>query len=191
MVRTPENVLITEGTKAANQITMILAASPRPSHRIASGIQASGGIGRMIRNTGLIAASARRLQPIHSPSGTPVATATRNPIATSIEAMQRMGDKFAAGIAAGVDLDQRKPEIGRRGKSSGGDDAAPCRQREPQHHQRRRASPIQSRSAATRSSRVSRACYESAFSFLALIALVNCTFFDFLLKFASHDGNTV
>ena len=74
---------MTDGTKAANQITMIFAASPSPSHRMASGIQASGGIGRMIRKTGLISASALRLKPISRPSGTPVATATRKPIATS------------------------------------------------------------------------------------------------------------
>ena len=66
-LRTPVKVLITEGTKAANKITMILAASPRPSHRMASGIQASGGIGRISRKTGLISASARRLQPISRP----------------------------------------------------------------------------------------------------------------------------
>ena len=45
---------MTEGTNAANQITTIFAASPMPSHRIVSGIQASGGIGLMNRNTGLM-----------------------------------------------------------------------------------------------------------------------------------------
>jgi hypothetical protein len=79
----PAKLLITDGTKAENQITMIFAASPRPSQRIASGIHASGGIGRMMRKTGLISASTRRSQPIHRPSGTPVAMATRKPMATS------------------------------------------------------------------------------------------------------------
>ena len=49
--------------------TMTFAASPMPSQRIASGIQASGGIGLMSRNTGLMSASARQLHPISSPSG--------------------------------------------------------------------------------------------------------------------------
>jgi hypothetical protein len=84
MLRTPVKALMTDGTKAENQITMILAASPRPSQRIAKGIQASGGIGRMMRNIGLTKASTRRLQPIQSPKGTPVSTATANPITTSL-----------------------------------------------------------------------------------------------------------
>ena len=58
---------------------------------MASGIQASGGIGRMSRKTGLIAASARRLQPIHRPSGTPVATGDDKSDHHKLEAVQRMG----------------------------------------------------------------------------------------------------
>src|SRR5215212_12116326 len=81
--RTPVKLLIVAGTNAANQITRTFAASPSPSHRIVSGIQASGGIGRITRKTGLMRASARRLQPIRSPSGTPVMAATANPSATS------------------------------------------------------------------------------------------------------------
>src|SRR5829696_2389950 len=81
--RTPVKLLIVAGTNAANQITRTFAASPSPSHRIVSGIQASGGIGRISRKTGLMRASARRLQPIRSPSGTPVRAATANPSATS------------------------------------------------------------------------------------------------------------
>ena len=76
-------VLITDGTKAAKKITMILAASPSPSQTMASGIQASGGIGRISRNTGLISASALRLQPMGRPSGMPTEIATRKPSATS------------------------------------------------------------------------------------------------------------
>src|SRR5215217_5371406 len=43
--RTPVKLLIVAGTNAANQITRTFAASPSPSHRIVSGIQASGRIG--------------------------------------------------------------------------------------------------------------------------------------------------
>ena len=73
---------MTAGTKAETQIRKILALSPRPSHRMASGIQASGGIGRSIEKTGPISASARRLAPISRPTGMPVAMATTKPIST-------------------------------------------------------------------------------------------------------------
>ncbi len=74
---------MTDGTKAATKITITLAASPSPSQTIASGIQASGGIGRRNRNAGLSSASTVRLAPIASPSATPSDDATTKPIVTS------------------------------------------------------------------------------------------------------------
>ncbi len=74
---------MTEGTKAAKKMTIILAASPRPSQTMASGIQASGGIGRRIRKIGLTKASTVRLAPIARPSATPTDEATAKPIVTS------------------------------------------------------------------------------------------------------------
>src|SRR3954454_8421258 len=80
--RTPACELMTDGTKAAKKITMIFAPSPSPSQRIASGIQASGGIGRMREKTGVMKASKRPLAPMRIPSGAPSATATRKPMRT-------------------------------------------------------------------------------------------------------------
>ena len=60
MLRTPVEALITDGTKAATKMTRIFDASDRPSQTIASGIQASGGIGRSKRKIGLKKASIRR-----------------------------------------------------------------------------------------------------------------------------------
>ncbi len=75
--------MITAGTNAANQMISTFAASPRPSHTIASGIHASGGIGRISRNAGLTNASNERLAPIARPSGTPTSVAAANPSSTS------------------------------------------------------------------------------------------------------------
>ena len=83
MLRTPAWVLMTEGTKAAKKMTMILAVSPSPNHRMASGIQAKGGMGRSSMNTGFSTASAVALVPISRPRGTPTATDTTKPSATS------------------------------------------------------------------------------------------------------------
>ncbi|MCY1557486.1 hypothetical protein D9M68_943380 [compost metagenome] len=71
--------MITAGVNEETQIRKIFAGSPRPSHRIASGIQASGGIGRSSEKTGPIRASKRLLKPMSRPSGTPVEMATRKP----------------------------------------------------------------------------------------------------------------
>src|SRR5689334_5641905 len=74
---------MTAGTKAANQMISTFAASPKPSQTIASGIHASGGIGRISRNAGLAKASNERFQPIANPSGTPIAIAAMKPSSTS------------------------------------------------------------------------------------------------------------
>ena len=87
-LRTLVKVLMTDGTKAAKKITMILAASDSPSQTMANGIQAKGGIGRMRRKTGLKKASTCLSSPIAKPSGTPIATATRKPPATSLRLCQ-------------------------------------------------------------------------------------------------------
>jgi hypothetical protein len=74
---------MTDGTKAETKMTISLAASPRPSQTMASGIQASGGMGRSSRKIGLTKASVARLAPMASPSTTPAVDATTKPDVTS------------------------------------------------------------------------------------------------------------
>ena len=54
-----------------------LGPSPMPSHRMAIGIQAMGGIGRRTSKTGLTTLSKVRFQPMYMPSGSPVAAPSR------------------------------------------------------------------------------------------------------------------
>ena len=68
----PAYELMTLGTNADSQMMNALAGSPIPSQRIASGIQAIGGIGRIISKIGLTISSTLRNQPMASPSGTPM-----------------------------------------------------------------------------------------------------------------------
>ena len=74
---------MTDGTKAATKMTITLAASPSPSQTMASGIQASGGMGRRNRKAGLTSASTLRLLPMAMPSSTPRVPATAKPMTTS------------------------------------------------------------------------------------------------------------
>ena len=80
--RIPVKVLITDGTKAATKITMILAELPSPNHTIANGIHANGGIGRKVKKIGFTIASIFRLAPIKIPNKTPAADDTRNALVT-------------------------------------------------------------------------------------------------------------
>ena len=64
-------------------MTIILAALPRPSQTMASGIQASGGMGRSSRKTGFTSASTVRLAPMARPRVTPTPDATTKPMLTS------------------------------------------------------------------------------------------------------------
>src|SRR5262249_8355979 len=65
------------GNTLARKIKNIGAASDRPNHRIDSGIQAMGEMGRRIWISGLNAWAARADQPRIRPSGTPTAAAAR------------------------------------------------------------------------------------------------------------------
>ena len=56
-----------------------LAGRPMPSHTMVSGIQDTGGIGRIISKMGRRKLSAPRYQPISQPRGTPMTTASRKP----------------------------------------------------------------------------------------------------------------
>ena len=61
----------------------------------------------MSRKTGLISASARRLQPISSPSGMPNAAATTKPITTSFRLCTHVLVQDAVGVPGDRDLAQR------------------------------------------------------------------------------------
>src|SRR6218665_2541331 len=76
--RTPLKLLITAGTKAATKITMTFAASPRPSHTMASGIQASGGIGGRNKKTGVAKAPPPPPGPLTRPHRQPQQHARRS-----------------------------------------------------------------------------------------------------------------
>src|SRR6218665_851781 len=155
--RTPLKLLITEGTKAATKITMTFAASPRPSHTMASGIQASGGIGRSNRNTGLTNASTVRLAPIASPSSTPGVAATTKPNPTNPhrqpqQPARRSGDDKAqapqphaaqrmlmperAAVAIEKDLLAGRQGLGRPRKAHAGHQTQSIGQTPPQQQQR-------------------------------------------------------
>src|SRR6267142_3534548 len=66
---TPAMVESRVGNRVATQTTKTLPASPIPNHRMASGIQASGEIGRKISTNGSTIRSMRRYHPMASPSG--------------------------------------------------------------------------------------------------------------------------
>ena len=66
---TPEMVLISSGKKMPRKMMNWFCRSPMPNHRMASGIQAIGGIGRSISNTGSNRFCAVFDQPISSPKG--------------------------------------------------------------------------------------------------------------------------
>ena len=68
--------------KAAKKIRKYLVVSPSPNHRIASGIQAMGGMGRTISIMGLKIASTRGYQPMVTPKVTPRTAAIRKPVNT-------------------------------------------------------------------------------------------------------------
>src|SRR5439155_7144313 len=70
------------GKTLARKIRKIGAASLTPNHKIATGIQAIGEIGRRICRIGLKAWKARVYQPSSSPTGTPMSTASVNPHVT-------------------------------------------------------------------------------------------------------------
>src|SRR6218665_6250 len=139
--RTPLKLLITEGTKAATKITMTFAASPRPSHTMASGIQASGGIGRSNRNTGLTNASTVRLAPIASPRSTPGVAATTKPTPTTRQppqphAAQRMLMPERVPVAIEKDLLAGRQGLGRPRKAHAGHQTKSIGQTPPQQQQR-------------------------------------------------------
>src|SRR5229473_7400923 len=70
---TPAMVESRVGKKVATHTTNTLPASPMPNHRMASGIQASGEIGRKISTKGSAICSNRCDQPMASPSGIAIA----------------------------------------------------------------------------------------------------------------------
>ena len=70
------------GKTLARKIRKIGAASDTPNHRMATGIQAMGEIGRNAWISGLNACCARRNQPSISPKGTPTSTASTKPQVT-------------------------------------------------------------------------------------------------------------
>ena len=118
-MRTPVKLLMTEGTKAANQITIIFAASPMPSHKIASGIQVSGGIGLMNRNTGLMKASARRFHPINRPSGNSRSRGHEEPYDHQLQAVQNMLIQQSVSLTNKCHLMECEPDVERGRKAAG------------------------------------------------------------------------
>src|SRR5439155_124548 len=70
---TPAMVESRVGNSVATQTTNTLPASPMPNQRMASGIQASGEIGRKISTNGSTMRSTRRDHPMASPSGIAIA----------------------------------------------------------------------------------------------------------------------
>ena len=79
---TPDVVCTTIGNTDEMKIKKIGEAFPTPNQRMAMGIQAMGDIGRSIWKIGFNVVKAPRTHPIHSPSGTAKATASRNPLPT-------------------------------------------------------------------------------------------------------------
>ncbi len=124
-------VLMRAGTKAANQITRIFAALPKPSQRITSGIQASGGIGRIIWKIGLTIAAMRG--PIPSPSriAVPVPAATEKSLDHQLEACKDMDGKGRAAKSDCENLDQRFPDERRGWKTHRQYDSRPVRWTKP------------------------------------------------------------
>ena len=70
------------GNTLARKIRKTGAASDTPNHRIATGIQAMGEMGRKIWIIGLNASKALRYQPSARPAGTPTSTASPKPHVT-------------------------------------------------------------------------------------------------------------
>jgi len=70
------------GNTLARKIRKMGAASETPNHRMATGIQAIGEMGRRIWMTGLKASKARAYQPRSRPNGIPTRTASVNPQVT-------------------------------------------------------------------------------------------------------------
>jgi hypothetical protein len=85
-------------------VMMKIAASfPNPYHRIASGIQATPGIGEKIRTKGSAKVVYRRERAIPMPSGTAIATDKLNPIKTRT----RLTDTWSHKISRPRHLSQR------------------------------------------------------------------------------------
>src|SRR4030095_1045668 len=82
MVMTPAAVPTTMGKNDERKIRKIGERSPTPNHRMASGIQAMGEIGRRPWTSGFRNACANPNQPISIPTGTASATASRYPTVT-------------------------------------------------------------------------------------------------------------
>jgi hypothetical protein len=78
--RTPKYVFVRIMKKDVMKIKNALEASPIPNQRIASGIQAIGGIGRKNSRTGLIKSANCLFIPPAKPKTTPANTPTRKPI---------------------------------------------------------------------------------------------------------------
>ena len=136
MLRTPVKVLMTDGTKAATQITMILAASPSPSQTMASGIQASGGIGRISRKTGLMRASARRLPAHRQPEGHARRRGNEETQEHEPRAVHDVRRQPAVRVAeAGAELLRGEPDFARARKAPAADDAGDRRQQIPEREE--------------------------------------------------------
>ena len=86
-MRTPTYELITQGTMPDSQMMKTLPGMPIPYQKMVSGIQATGGIGRIISKIGRASPSASTNQPISRPSGMPTASARRNPVRASMMLM--------------------------------------------------------------------------------------------------------
>ena len=67
-----------------------------PNHRMLSGIQASGGIGRMNSSSGSTAERKRGNQPIARPSGTPIQRGGADRKQHAVEAVEDVGEQDAA-----------------------------------------------------------------------------------------------
>ena len=144
---------MTAGTNAANQMISTFAASPRPSQTIASGIHASGGMGRISRNAGLTNASNDRLQPIARPSGTPTIDRGGEAEQHELHAVQHVLVQPRVGVAGDDDLAQRVPRLSRCGEAARADRLRQRGERVPrreQHDERRDADPARSPTLAAR-----------------------------------------
>ena len=76
---TPETVLKRIGKKAPKKIMNAADFIPMPNQKIAMGIQARGGIGRMISTRGLRSSLSTFDHPITIPSGTAITIAIEKP----------------------------------------------------------------------------------------------------------------
>ena len=102
---------MTAGTNAANQMISTFAASPRPSQTIASGIQASGGIGRISRKAGLMNAS-NAPAPAHREAERNADDRRRGEAEQhELHAVQDVLVQPRVGVAGDGDLPQRVPRL--------------------------------------------------------------------------------